>query len=179
MAPQTSPSRTPLRRLARGFAEIVVAIYLILDAIVRALLRPVTLLLNRLQIVAKMEAFIASLPAYAVLVMLILPFAVAEPAKIYAVYLITIGHKVMGLIVLALAYLVSVLVVDRIFHAGKAKLLSIAWFAKLWDWISDLKDRFMTWMKSTTIWRRASEIKARLRQMLSRWRVLLRRRKLS
>jgi len=179
MPPQTSPSRSPLRKIASGLAEIVVAIYVILDAIVRTLFRPITLLLNRLRIIATIEAFIASLPAYAVLVMLILPFAVAEPAKIYAVYLITTGHRMTGLIALGLAYLVSVLVVDRIFHAGKPKLLSIPWFAKLWGWISAHKERLMTWMKSTAVWRRAGEIKARMRQYVSQWREVFKRRKLS
>jgi len=177
MAQPTSSSSTPLRKIARGLAEVIVAIYVILDAIVRALLRPVTALLNRLQIVARMEAFIAGLPPYAVLAMLALPFAIAEPAKIYAVYLITTGHRFTGLVALALSYLVSVLVVDRIFHAGRMQLLSIAWFAKLWGWITDLKDRLMSWIRSTAVWRKAGEIKARMRHYISRWRVLLRRRK--
>ncbi len=63
--------------------------------------------------------------------MLAVPFAFAEPAKIYALYLMTEGHFATGLVTISMAYLVSLLVVERIYHAGQGKLQTIVWFAKL------------------------------------------------
>ncbi len=159
------------KRSANTLAEIIVAIYVILDGIVRTLLRPLTYWLNKLHLIKSLEDMIGRMPAYGVLVLLAVPFAGAEPAKIYAIYLIGSGHKLTGLMILAAAYFVSVVVVDRIFHAGKSRLLTIPWFAKLWSWISAYKDRLFAWMKSTAIWQKAQEIKNRVRGWVAqrRW----------
>jgi hypothetical protein len=39
-----------------------------------------------------------------------------------------IGMVVSGVVLMALAYLVSFLIVERIYHAGRDKLLTYAWF---------------------------------------------------
>lgn len=158
------------RRILNAFAQIIVAVYLVLDSIFRTVFRPVSRWLAKLKLIIRLEEMIAGLPAYAVLALLILPFAIAEPAKIFAIYLISSGHIITGLALLTAAYLVSVLVVDRIFHAGKAKLLSIPWFARLWTWISTYKDKFLTWIKSTTAWKRVGEIKQQIREMITKLR---------
>jgi len=167
-----SPNASWQRRVLSPLAEIIVAIYVILDGVFRTLFRPLTLWLAKLRLIIHLEALIAKLPAYGVLSLLVLPFAFAEPAKVYAVYLMSTGHLIIGLVLLVAAYFVSVLVVDRIFHAGKAKLLTIPWFAKLWTWISNYKEQFLTWMKSTYVWKRAGEIKLRIRDWLSQFRWL-------
>ncbi len=140
-------------RIFSPFAEAAVVIYVILDTVFRTLFRPLTWWLAKLRLVIRLEQLIAALPAYAVLALLALPFAIAEPAKIYAIYLMSSGHVVTGVVMLIGAYLISVLVVDRIFHAGKPKLMTIPWFAKLWTWISDYKDRLLAWMQSTYVWK--------------------------
>jgi hypothetical protein len=159
------------KKSANALAEIVVAVYVILDGIVRTLLRPLTRWLNKLNLIRGLEEAIGRLPPYGVLFLLIVPFAGAEPAKIYGIYLIGSGHKLVGLSTLAAAYFVSVVVVDRIFHAGKAPLLTIPWFARLWFWISAYKDRLFAWMKSTAIWQKAQDFKSRVRTWVTqtRW----------
>ncbi len=159
-----------LGRLLNGLAQIAVGVYLVLDGISRTLFRPITRWLAKLRLIVRLEALISGLPAYAVLALLVLPFAIAEPAKIFAIYLMSTGHVITGLALLIAAYLVSVLVVDRIFQAGKTKLLTIPWFAKLWTWISNYKDKLLTWMKSTAAWKRMGEIKQELRALISKLR---------
>jgi len=159
-----------LSRILNPLAQIAVAVYLVLDSLFRTLFRPISRWLAKLGLVIRLEALIARLPAYCVLALLALPFVIAEPAKIYAIYLITSGHVMAGLVLLIAAYLVSVLVVDRIFTAGKAKLVTIPWFAKLWTWISDYKERLLTWMKTTAAWKRMGEIKQDIRDLISKLR---------
>lgn len=159
-----------LSHVFNPLAQIAVAVYLVLDSVSRALFRPISRWLAKLRLIIRLEELISGLPAYAVLGLLALPFAIAEPAKIFAIYLMSTGHVIIGLALLIAAYLVSVLVVDRIFQAGKVKLLTIPWFAKLWIWISDYKDRLLTWMKSTVAWKRMGEIKQEIRAFISKLR---------
>jgi hypothetical protein len=159
-----------LSRIFNPLAQIAVAVYLVLDSIFRTLFRPVSRWLAKLRLVIRLEELISGLPPYAVLGLLILPFAIAEPAKVFAIYLMGSGHVITGTVLLIAAYLVSVLVVDRIFQAGKPKLLTIPWFAKLWSWISNYKEQFLTWMKSTAAWKRMGEIKKEIRDLISKLR---------
>ena len=55
--------------------------------------------------------------------------AVAEPLKIVGLVMIGRGQVALGGLVLALAYLASFLIVERIYHAGRDKLLSYGWLA--------------------------------------------------
>jgi hypothetical protein len=144
-------------------AEIVVTAYLILDGIVRPLFRPLIRWLAKLRLVVRLSEAIGRLPAYAVLALLVVPFAIAEPAKIFALYLMASGHAITGVVTLVAAYLVSIVVVDQIFQAGKPKLFTIPWFFKLWTWLSSYRDRLLDWLKSTYVWKRAAEVKQRFR----------------
>jgi len=79
------------------------------------------------------------LPAYVILGPLALPFAIAEPAKILAVYLMATGHVVIGTLVLVAAYFVSLVIVERLFRGGRTKLLTIPWFKDAWRWLMALR----------------------------------------
>jgi hypothetical protein len=153
-------------RLIGLLAEIIVTFYLLLDGLVRPIFRPLMRWMAKLGLVIRLSEIIGRLPAYAVLVLLAVPFAIAEPAKIYALYLMASGHAVIGAAVLIAAYLVSIVVVDRIFEAGKPKLFTIPWFFKLWMWLLSYRDRMLDWLKSTYVWKRAGEVKQRLRGWL-------------
>jgi hypothetical protein len=150
-------------RLIGLLAEILVTLYLVFDGLLRPLFRPLARWLAKLRLVIRLSELIGRMPAYAVLALLIVPFAFAEPAKIYALYLMASGHVVIGLAVLVAAYLVSIVVVDRIFEAGKPKLFTIPWFFKLWTWLVSYRDRMLDWLKSTYVWKRAGEVKQRFR----------------
>ncbi|MGH6858424.1 MAG: hypothetical protein ACRECP_12525, partial [Methylocella sp.] len=93
-----------------------------------------------------------ALPPYAILGLLAVPFAFAEPAKFYALYLMTEGHFETGLVTIAMAYLVSLLIVERIYHAGHAKLKTIPWFAKIMAWLTGINDLLLAWARATQVW---------------------------
>jgi hypothetical protein len=156
------------RRLSRIPAEIVVALYVGVDFIVAPLFRPLMRWLSSLRLIQRLESWIASLPPYVLLVLLVVPFGIAELAKAYAVFLMSSGHFKTGFIVFVGAYVVSILVCERTFTAGKAQLMTIGWFARLWTWLMGYKDRIMTWFRSTEVWRLATDLKQRARLTLRR-----------
>jgi hypothetical protein len=141
-----------IRRLLLLPAKAVVVLYIVLDGIVTPVVRPLLRWVARLRFVIRLQDIVAALPPYAILVLLAIPFAFAEPAKIYALYLMTKGRFATGLSTISMAYLVSLLVMDRIYHAGRAKLKTIPWFAKLMDWLTGIRDRLLAWARATRIW---------------------------
>lgn len=151
-------------------AEAAVVVYVALDGLVGFALRPVNRWLSSLAIIERLGAWIASLPAYVVLFLLLVPFAFAEPAKIFALYLMGTGHVVSGLILIVIAYLVSLLVVERLYHAGREKLHTIPWFARLMDWLTALRDRFLDWARATAAWRAARRLVEDVKAWFGSWR---------
>jgi hypothetical protein len=76
---------------------------------------------------------IEGLGPYPSLLLLGLPTAVVEPLKLAAVALAGKGHWITGTAMIAACYAFSLLVVERLFVIVKPKLLTIPWFAKVWE----------------------------------------------
>ena len=156
-----------LRRFLLLVAKAVVVVYVILDGIVRPIFRPLLRWVSRLRFVIRLQDIVAALPPYAILVLLAVPLAFAEPAKIYALVLIGEGHFASGLAMMGLAYLVSLVVAERIYNAGRAKLRTIPWFAKLMDWLIGNRDRLLAWARTTWIWTFSIKFKRSVRELIT------------
>jgi hypothetical protein len=163
-----------LRRLLLLPAKAVVILYVVLDGIVTPVVRPLLAWVARLRFVIRLQDIVAALPPYAILALLSVPFAVAEPAKIYALYLITEGQLVTGLVTISMAYLVSLVVVERIYHAGRMKLATILWFAELMDWLTGIRDRLLAWARATRIWAFSVKLKRNARALAAKLRLRFR-----
>jgi hypothetical protein len=81
--------------------------------------------------------------AYQSLLILAIPFAIVEPAKLVAVAVAGEGHWLVGSATLIGAYALSIFVVERLFRILKPKLLKIRWFAKGWHWFVGVRARAM------------------------------------
>ena len=93
------------------------------------------------------------------MLLLAVPFAIAEPLKLYGVLLLGKGLLMRGVLVLAFAYLASFLIIERIYHAGRDKLLSIGWFGWLMTRIVWVRSTIMTWIRATALWAAARHTK--------------------
>ena len=127
--------------------RFVIAILVIISEIARPLYRPFVNWFSALSIVVHFGEFVGSLPRAAILVLFIVPLAIAEPLKIYALFVIARGHVIPGLVIVALAYLMSFFLVERLFHAGREKLLTYGWLRWIMDrvlavrnWVSEMKE---------------------------------------
>jgi hypothetical protein len=170
----SSPSqneRTGLRRAPLWIAEALVVLYVLLNAILRPIFRPFSKWLAQLHLVIRLEARLAQLPPYVILVLLLVPFLSAEPAKVYAVYLMGTGHFARGLAIFIGAYIVSLVLVDHIYHAGKAKLHTLPWFARVTDYLFAFRDQLIAWAKETKVWISFTRLEMHIRGMVARWRL--------
>ncbi|MGV2051904.1 hypothetical protein ACQZ48_17620 [Agrobacterium sp. 22-209-1] len=107
----------------------IIVFALILDGIVRPLYRPVIRAISNLTFIQRLENRIAELPRLAILICLAVPFAIAEPMKIVGLLLIAHGAFKSGVVLTIVAHLSTFLIVERIYHAGKEKLLTYGWLA--------------------------------------------------
>jgi hypothetical protein len=80
---------------------------------------------------------------YQSLTILAVPVAVVEPLKLVAVAIAGEGHWFTGMVVIVVAYALSIFVVERLFRIVKPKLLKLAWFAKGWRWFVQLRTRVL------------------------------------
>jgi hypothetical protein len=163
-------NRGPAHALGRVLTRIVVGLYLVIDAILSPIFGPFMRWLSSLHVIKRVEAGIASLPPYAVLALLAVPFGVEELVKLYGIVLMGGGHFKSGLTLYIGAHVFAILVCERIFEAGKGKLLTIAWFARFHHWLMGYKDRIVAWFKTTETYRMGQRVKAKARERVARLR---------
>jgi hypothetical protein len=157
----------PLRLAARVALSACVILYMALNALFSLLLWPAIAQLSRLTLFQRLGAGIARLPPYAVLVLLAVPFIIIEPIKVFALYWIASGHLTQGSLLLVAAHILSILICDRIYHAGHAQLMQIGWFKILMDWLIGFRDRGVAWIKSSAVWIAVRNAAQRLRRRVA------------
>lgn len=154
--PQSNPAMQSLRIVGRAVALVLVVLWAILDTVLFPLLRPLVDWLAGLKLFETIGRLIGRSPPYLVLLMLAVPFVVLEPLKVFALYWFALGHLIQGAILLIFAHGLSILTLDRIYHAGKGQLNKIGWFARLMGWVVGLRDWAFGWVKQTAAWQAAA-----------------------
>ena len=132
----------------------IIVFAMVLDGIFRPLYRPVIRALPNLKIIQRLESRIAQLPRLAILLCLAVPFAIAEPMKIIGLVLFAHGAFKSGVVLTIIAHLSTFLIVERIYHAGREKLLTYGWLAWIMRYVrfarsfyDRLKLAALSWIK--------------------------------
>lgn len=149
---QTSRRHPWLRALYRVPLLVLATIYFLIDDVVLAAVRPVIAWAAELRPFARLGAALQRLSPYATLILFLVPFVVLEPFKLWALWLLALGHLVSGGIMLVTSHLTSIVLVERLFHATRDKLLTIAWFARVYGWVSLLYDLSVGRLRATPAW---------------------------
>lgn len=149
LPPSPVPERGPLTRGLLAVLRVVITVFVILDEFLRPLYRPLLRRLAGLRIMRRLEESVAVLPRPLVMLALAIPFAIAEPLKLFGLLLFARGQFWAGLVVTAFAHLMSFVFVERIYHAGREKLLSYRWFAWIMGQIVRVRDRVLGWVRAT------------------------------
>jgi hypothetical protein len=161
------PVRSPAYRVARVVGRFLVGIvvvgYSILDTVLFPLFRPLIRWLSGLRLFAAIGALIGRLPPYVVLLILAVPFVVLEPLKVFALYWFALGHLIQGGVLLIVAHGLSILTLERLYHAGKRQLMQIGWFARIMGGLGALRDQALEIARSTTAWQWSARVASDLR----------------
>ena len=156
--PRTSPSASIIATVLKSALlplKLVIAVAVVVDEILRPVYLPIVRRILAHPFFVFLERQVSTLPRWAILIVFAVPFLVAEPLKLVAVILFAKGRVILGAVTFVLAQLLTFILVERIYHAGRAKLLSYPWFA----WVAD----------------RAGEIRDVIRSIIRRLKVLIRR----
>lgn len=122
-----------------GALKYAVVFLVLIDALARPLYKPLLERLANIEFFADLERKIGDLPRPVILGLLLVPFAIAEPLKVLALFMTATGLGIIGIPLLLLSYLVSFVVVERIYAAGKHKLLTYSWFASIMDYVTAVR----------------------------------------
>ncbi|TCR64133.1 hypothetical protein [Bosea sp. BK604] len=164
-APPPKPGQFGLRRAVLLVVQGVLSVLILLDELVRPLYRPIADWVAQRRFVAQAEAAIARMPRLAILLTLAVPFAVAEPLKLIGLLLVADGKIVSGAVILIFAYLASFLIVERIYHAGRDKLLTYRWLAWTMGNVVALRETLLAWLRASAVYAAAMQ----MRDAVRRW----------
>ncbi len=120
-----------------------IAVILAVDAIARPLYRPFIDQVNQWKIMQALDGLVVRLPRPLVLVLFGVPFVIAEPLKVFALLQLAKGHLIFGLLLMVFSYLLTFFLVERIYHAGREKLLTYSWFAWGMQQVTWVRDSVM------------------------------------
>ena len=165
------PSRRLRHLLRLPLLALALAAVLVDDAF-RALVVPAVRALARLGLIRRIEGRIAALPPTAILPLFLIPLAIIEPLKIYALYLIGQGRFVAAAMSLVAAKGVGLGLAERLLSIGRDKLLSIRWFGWCYRKLVGLKDAIRAWLLATSFWPATVRLVRRVRGALAaarRW----------
>lgn len=165
--------RKSLIRLLLIPLDLVVGLVILLDELVRPLYRPLVAWFASLRLVARCEEAIGRLPPYGALVALAIPFAIVEPLKLLGLLFLARGAFTAGIITTAIGHLAGFLLVERVYHAGRAQLLTIPWFARIMGWIDAIRQAVIGRIKASAAWRRAVALGQAARERLRSFRLWL------
>lgn len=149
------PLNAVLHLVGRAIATVVVVVWTLLDELLFPLFRPLIRWLSGLRLFEMIGDLLGRLPPYVVLICLAVPFILIEPLKLLALYWMASGLVIRGTLLLIFSHILSILTLDRIYHAGHAQLMKIGWFARLMGWVIGLRDGVFGWVKATTAWQAA------------------------
>jgi hypothetical protein len=171
--PMTASRR--LRKILNMPLLALAVVVVLTDDAFRAFVVPTVRALARLAPFRRIEAAIASMPPTGILLLFLIPLAIIEPFKIYALYLFSLGHFAGGVATFILAKVVGLGLAERLFAIGRDKLLSIRWFAWCHAKTLIIRDTVHAWLAKSKIWQETLRIVRLVRRMVTRTRMGLAR----
>jgi hypothetical protein len=139
------------KRVAKAFKPVVVvfaALYFLIDAIFFSLIRPLGIWLSKLPIFRWIGRWIRSLGPYPTLALFAVPLIALEPVKPIGLYLIASGNVIDGTVVIGVGEIAKITIVERIFHAGRDKLMTIPAFAWSYERVMSLR----AYLETLAVW---------------------------
>jgi hypothetical protein len=148
---------------------IAAAIYFLVDAVFMAVARPISRWIGRHLQLKRLRGWIRSLSPYCSLALFSVPVIILEPVKPVAAYLAATGQIVMGAVTFLVGELLKLVLVERLFHLTRDKLMRIPAFAWAYGKYSEVK----AWLQATDAWRAIRALSRAARDTLVRARARL------
>lgn len=141
-----------LKRLLTPPLIVLAALLMWVEELLWEELKVLTAWIAKFPLIRWIEKLIERLPPYPTMLVFLLPGAVLFPVKLGAVWLMTHGHVLVGIGVIVAAKVSGTAIVARLYVLCKPKLLTIAWFARLHDWLITIRNRLYAAIQSMPLY---------------------------
>lgn len=138
-----------MKRILKPITYLLAAIYFLVDAVFMAVAHPISRWIERRFEFKRLRAWIKSLPPYPSLALFSVPVIILEPIKPVAAYLVATGQFLSGVTAFVGCELLKLVLVERLFHLTRDKLMRIPAFAWAHGKFSEMK----AWLEATEAWR--------------------------
>ncbi|MBR0973467.1 MULTISPECIES: hypothetical protein [Bradyrhizobium] len=153
-----------MKRILKPVTYILAAIYFLVDAVFMAVARPISRWLGRHLQFRRLRAWIRSLSPYPSLALFSVPVIILEPIKPVAAYLAATGQVLGGAVTFIVGELLKLVLVERLFHLTRDKLMRIPAFAWAYGKFTDVK----AWLQATEAWRAIRALSRAARDAVAR-----------
>ena len=113
--------------------------------------------------IAKLEAWLVSLPPYAALCAFVTPSILILPIKFIALWFATIGQYELALATLIVGKMLGTAVLARLYRILRPRLMTIGWFARIDTSFFYWRDQAYAFVKSLPAWKRVAALVQKLR----------------
>lgn len=145
------PHGADVKRIWNFIFFTVAILYFLMDAMFATVAVPLSRWIGAHWAFERIHRWIVSLRPYPTLLLFVVPLIVLEPVKPAAAYLVATGHALLGLVVLATAEILKLVLIERLFSVSRDKLLSIPAFAWGYRKYSAARD----WLTALETWQLA------------------------
>jgi hypothetical protein len=118
-----------VKRILNPLIWLVAGVYFLVDAVLLPVAGLISSWIGEHWMLCSLRRWIVSLRPYPTLMLFAAPVIVLEPAKPVAFYLMATGHLHLGCAAIVVAELLKLVLIERLFHISRDKLMSIPAFA--------------------------------------------------
>ena len=122
-----------MRRIGRKFVLALALIYFLLDVLFLSVVRPIRQRIMAWRWMMRMRDWVMTLHPYVALSLLLVPWLILEPLKPIGFLLLKRHQHLAGILVLVVGELGKLAIFDQLFDMTKPKLLTLPWFARLYE----------------------------------------------
>jgi hypothetical protein len=120
-------------RIGRKIVLVLALIYFLLDILFLSLVRPIRQHMMAWRWVRRTRDWVMTLNPYMALCLLLVPWLILEPLKPLGFLLFHRHHHLAATIVIVVGELAKLATFDQLFDMAKPRLLSLHWFARLYE----------------------------------------------
>lgn len=166
---KSRPAGKLFKRLIAAPFVFVAAILILLEDWLWDDLARLAAAIGRLPVFHQVETLITKLPPYAALLCFAVPSLLLIPVKLVALYFISHGHALSGMLTVIGAKIAGTALVARLFTLTRPRLMRIGWFAWVYERFVAFKARIYAVIHSTAIYQASHRQMLRLRRALKAW----------
>ena len=126
-------TRHLVRRIGRKIVLVLALIYFLLDVLFLSLVRPIRQHVMAWRWVRRTRDWVMTLNPYMALCLLLVPWLILEPLKPLGFLLFHRHHHVAATSVIVVGEVAKLATFDQLFDMAKPKLLTLHWFARLYE----------------------------------------------